>query len=373
MAQAIDSEWAVSELLRQNEQRRALGQAGMSDEQVAAGVSGALEAQYKDSMAMAQQTMAYTSQQQAIDKELGYRKWETTEEMKASESAGKGQLIGTIGGAALGSKGLANLAKQGYDYLTKPTAIPEGTMPGTPGYEPPIGIPTESAVSDYTVGVGGGGVLTEAGAAMGQEIGMGGAGILTEGGVGAMETFGAETAAELAPELAAEGSLGPIGWAAAGATILGSMIPGPVGEILSIPGKIVSGIFKGAVNLISAPFGGGGCICMSYIYGPGSKQVRYSRVFCLRHMDEVTLLGYYNFGLLMIALSEKLHTKFFLKRMTTPFFKYMLYKLDRGKASWYDRIVSSALLKVFRITYALTHTAQFIPQNTCLYRLRGGI
>jgi len=110
----------------------------------------------------------------------------------------------------------------------------------------------------------------------------------------------------------------------------------------------------------------GGCITFGFLYGKTSKQARYAKVFCARHMDLLTLLGYYRLGKKFINLWKK-HPVFIKpmeKMIINPFYNYMLWKLGRKKSiSFLEKMSANIWLKLCRRAEVKNKTINIIPKE----------
>lgn len=131
---------------------------------------------------------------------------------------------------------------------------------------------------------------------------------------------------------------------------LGFAVGGPVGAVIGGVGGII----------------GGGCIIFGYLYGDRSSQARYAKVFCGRHMDLPTLLGYYQLGEKIILFWEK-HPSFIkpMERLfVRPFYDYMLWKLKRKKKiSLWAKVWSKFWLKLCKESEKRRKKPIFIPNQ----------
>lgn len=131
---------------------------------------------------------------------------------------------------------------------------------------------------------------------------------------------------------------------------LGFAIGGPVGAVIGGIGGVI----------------GGGCIIFGYLYGDNSSQARYAKVFCGRHMDLSTLLGYYQLGEKIILFWEK-HPAFIrpMERLfVRPFYDYMLWKLKRKKKiSLWAKVWSAGWLKLCKQYEKKRKKPIFIPNQ----------
>jgi len=111
---------------------------------------------------------------------------------------------------------------------------------------------------------------------------------------------------------------------------------------------------------------GGGCITFGFLYGKTSKQARYAKVFCARHMDLLTLLGYYRLGKKFINLWKK-HPVFIKpmeKMIINPFYNYMLWKLGRKESiSFLEKMSANIWLKLCRRAEVKNKTINIIPKE----------
>ena len=114
MAQAL-SDWTVSEILRSNEQQKAIGAPGMTDRQVSAAVSGALEADYTAEMNQAKSLRDYQLAVSTQQQEMQYKYYDVKAQERAAQA--KATMEG-IGGLA---KGVATFAgtKPGEAVMNK--------------------------------------------------------------------------------------------------------------------------------------------------------------------------------------------------------------------------------------------------------------
>ena len=153
----------------------------------------------------------------------------------------------------------------------------------------------------------------------------------------------------------------PAGGAAVGAGI-GSL----AGGVGAIPGAIIGGIIGGVVGVVESI---AGCIVLSYLYGPESKESRTAKVFCAKHMDLPALVGYYQIGKVLISWCDKspIFKRQLEKRIGRPFFKYMRYRLGHGGISRWDEIISISFLSLCRIRYKMGRLTNFpIGSQVCM-------
>jgi hypothetical protein len=355
MAQAI-SDWTVSDIIRQNEQRRALGQAGMTDSQVGGAVAGALEEQYRDAMSMAQQTTAARIQEETSEYQTNAHLQEALLQKKSAQQGGTKQLIGTIAGQAIQSsdKIISGAEKVGgwlKDAMSPSTGVDLTTTVSTPVAQAGDALASSGMAQ---------------GASLADAVGAGGADYAVDYSVEAGSEFAAEGAA--IPE---SGPFAPIAAAVLGADIIGHTIGGPIGTFLSLPGALVSMVTKPITDVISKGIGAisKGCVTMTYVYGERSRENRYANLYCIKFMDKKTLLGYYNTGFVVVLISFLLNTKYPLKWITDSFQRYIQEALGRSKSHWYDRINAKCLFKLFRFVQKVSPW-QYVPKNTCIDKVR---
>jgi hypothetical protein len=122
-AQAI-SDWTVSEILRRQGQEKALGAPGMTERQVGAAVSGALDADYRSSMQQAQSLRQYQLATETQNKELEFRREALATQTGLAEEQMQKANLKDIGQLAV--TGLANYDKIGEGLKTAGGAISKG-------------------------------------------------------------------------------------------------------------------------------------------------------------------------------------------------------------------------------------------------------
>jgi hypothetical protein len=96
--------------------------------------------------------------------------------------------------------------------------------------------------------------------------------------------------------------------------------------------------------------GEGGCILFGYFYPGDRKKKRYVAVFCGRHMSYQELDGYYKWGMWWIERCNR-HPwlKPYAEFLTTRgFYKYIMYRLGRGKRSLFGEIMGHFWMKAFK-------------------------
>lgn len=136
-------------------------------------------------------------------------------------------------------------------------------------------------------------------------------------------------------------SIGAGGGAAAGAG--GGAAGGATAGSLGGPWGAVIGAVIGYV--ISS------CIIIGALYGPKSKQARYSKVFCARFMDVPTYLGYWQIGkrfFVDVWMRHPWLKPIYRITLVDPFYRFMLWKLGRGKAGLYARFTGWWFLRACR-------------------------
>ncbi len=174
--------WTISEILRQNEQKRALGQTGLSAPQVEAGIQGALEGTYSNAMSSAK-ALRETDVQK---KELALREEALGIQEKGIKSQEKAGMVSTAIQAPLTAGVVYGVGKSAGWWGGKPAVDVAGKAMeiGTGA-----GVSTGEAVGIGAVGAAGGYTAAQlAGvSALGSEAGaMVSAGIT--GGTAAAET-----------------------------------------------------------------------------------------------------------------------------------------------------------------------------------------
>jgi hypothetical protein len=109
------------------------------------------------------------------------------------------------------------------------------------------------------------------------------------------------------------------------------------------------------------------CIAIGYIYGSHSKQWKYARIFCARHMSYQMLDGYYRTGEWFIDKWNRWpNTKIWGKKLITePFYHYMLYRLDRRKASIPLKFYGWLWMKTFKWVGRADVRATELPYIGC--------
>ncbi len=115
---------------------------------------------------------------------------------------------------------------------------------------------------------------------------------------------------------------------------------------------VMPGIGTGAGAIIGAVAGaiGGGCIIFRHFYGLHSRQERYAKTYCARHMDPQTYLGYIEAGSKVIDMCKMYpETKNMVESLLVkPFHEYMLYKLKGKKIPYWKKKVARLLLRWFK-------------------------
>lgn len=226
-APALSPTWTISEILRQNEQRRALGQTGLTQPQVEAGIQGALEATYQGAMAQARSAREAELAQQKIDMEE-----------KAIKAQQTGSMIGTAIQAPMSAAVTYGMGKQlgwwGAGKGAAGAAAGPATTTTTPGVA--NALPFSSYTGAATAGGAAGAAGVGAGTAtaltpeaiataadMGVAGGLGAAGATEAAAIGAEAGAATAGAASTAGTAGAMSVLGPIGLAVGGGLMLYSL------------------------------------------------------------------------------------------------------------------------------------------------------
>jgi hypothetical protein len=221
------------------------------------------------------------------------------------------------------------------------------------GTTPPVG----ATGADYALA--GSAAATGGVAATGAGIGGLGAGeIASAWALPAAEVVGAGYAGGKIGEAVGGKTGGWVGAIGAGAAV-GAEIGSTYGPVGTVIGAIAGGAVGGVEHAV-------GCIVLSYMYGPESKQARTAKVFCAKHMDVPGLVGYYQVGKVLIAWCEKspAFKRQLEKRLGRPFYRYMRWKLGKEKSilSW-DMVVSRSFLSLCRLRYRMGRLRYF-PQGS---------
>jgi hypothetical protein len=238
------------------------------------------------------------------------------------------------------------------------------------GAEPLMATVDTSAVSPWASILAGGEEVSSAAPLVGETLGGVGEGIGT----------GIEVAEPVAGAgiSAATSYLPYVGWAALASSLsdklLGTNIYGAVGDIAHDVGKVVgeaaggvADVFEGAVDAVGDVIDAitPDCTLFSYLFGTGSHQVRYAKVFCYRHMTVPTLLGYYQTAEWVRDQAERHNARSMVLWFGESFQRYIKWRLGRGKMKWYDGLLAHTLLSLFGVVHLLTRN-QFIPARTCI-------
>jgi hypothetical protein len=158
----------------------------------------------------------------------------------------------------------------------------------------------------------------------------------------------------------------------AGASFGINRIPGGQNAMEQVGNKLqstVEGAGKAVGNVVSEATGGS-CTLYTYFYGPYSKQVRYARIYCFRHMDEPTLLGYYRTASFLKHISIHYGMKKPVHKGTAAFYNYILWKIGRSeKVGIGTRLWAKFLLTTFRIVHKIA-TDYRIPTYECINAIR---
>lgn len=159
---------------------------------------------------------------------------------------------------------------------------------------------------------------------------------------------------------------------AAGATASMAATGASIGSIIPGVGTVIGGVVGGVIGLASSIVSD--CLVFHYFYGPHSKELRYARVFCFRHMTESELLGYYTTALYALRFVDRWGGKKVLKMIVAAFYRYIHMRLDKSsKVPKRYEYLGRGLMALFRVvkwTGDALGRKQFLPVRTCLPLIR---